>query len=81
MKRRIISVLLALVLALSLVPTTALASQPDAEPEQPQIQADGAQNGDTPQPAPAADGEESVQPEEQDTPDQPEGEENAPAAR
>ena len=81
MKRRIISVLLALVLALSLVPTTALASQPDAEPEQPQIQADGAQqNGDTPQPAPAADGEESVQPEEQDTPDQPEGEENAPAA-
>lgn len=49
MKRRIISVLLALVLALSLVPTTALASQPDAEPEQPQIQADGAQqNGDTP---------------------------------
>ena len=81
MKRRIISVLLALVLALSLVPTTALASQPDAAPEQPQTQADGAQqNGDTPQPAPAADGEESVQPEEQDTPDQPEGEENAPAA-
>ena len=34
MKRRIISVLLALVLVLSLLPTTVLATQPDAVPEE-----------------------------------------------
>lgn len=33
MKRRIISVLLALVLVLSLLPTTVLATQPDAVPD------------------------------------------------
>ena len=68
MKRRIISVLLALVLVLSLLPTTVLATQPDAVPEGETLtQADGAQQNDADdtRPVPAVDGEENVLPEEQ----------------
>lgn len=68
MKRRIISVLLALVLVLSLLPTTVLATQPDAVPEGETLtQADSAQQNDADdtRPVPAVDGEENVLPEEQ----------------